>query len=65
MVRATIADALKMVGAATDHSSLCKAVEEIDRMFLADTQKITMSDKDWVTLNAALAASPFCKPPVV
>ena len=63
MVKATLTDALEMVRAATDHPSLCKAVEEIDRMYLADRQEITMSDQDWVTLNAAVAASPFCNSP--
>lgn len=63
MIKATLADALELVRAATDHSSLCKAMEEIDRMFLADRQEITMSDQDWVSLNAAVAASPFCNSP--
>lgn len=57
--KATIIDALEMVRAATDHVSLRKAVEEIDRMFLADKQEIIMSDQDWTVLNSAIAESPF------
>ncbi len=57
----TIKDALAMVNEAHNLNELKKAVDEIDRMFLADQQEITMSGEDWVTLNTAISKSPSMK----
>lgn len=53
-----------MVNAADSHVALCRVVELVDEMAVSDKAEFLMSDDDWDTYRAAIAASPFSNSPV-